>query len=104
MNNVSRQSGSRTLVLARYIPNSNVFEIMNDTRPKVLSTSWDGWNHPKRAIAAIWGSVAVALVVFVFSLPVLFELPVHPLISIGTAVLFISAAPIAAVRVAARFD
>jgi hypothetical protein len=77
---------------------------MNDTRPKVLSTSWDGWDHPKRAIAAIWGSVAIALVVFVFSLPVLFELPVHPLISVGTAVLFMFAVPIAAARVAAQFD
>lgn len=62
---------------------------MGDSNPKVLTTDWDEWEHPKRAIAAIWISGLIVVVIFIFSLPVIFNLSIHPALAVVVAIVLI---------------
>ncbi|USZ69183.1 hypothetical protein NGM10_05440 [Halorussus salilacus] len=77
---------------------------MADAHPSIFATDWDEWEHPKRAIAAIWTSVAVAILLFFISLPTIFDSGIHPAITIGIAVILMFAIPVITVAIVARFD
>lgn len=77
---------------------------MADSHPPVLATDWDEWEHPRRAIAAIWLSVAIALLVFFVSLPTIFESGIHPALVLAGVVVLMFAIPLVTVAIVARFD
>jgi membrane protein YdbS with pleckstrin-like domain len=77
---------------------------MTDSHPSVLSTSWDDWEHPRRAIAAIWLSVGIALLAFFFSLPAIFDSGRNPAVVLAVVVPILFVIPLVTVAVMARLD
>lgn len=77
---------------------------MAGSNPRVLTTDWDEWEHPKRAIAAIWFSVVIGAIIFLFSLPMIFDSSIDPAIAVGIAVILFFAIPPVTAAIMARFD
>ena len=77
--------------------------IMGESRPPVFTLSWDEWEHPKRAIAAIWVSTLMYSILVVSLIPT-FGTGVQLVIGGGVAIILGFVVPLLAAAVAARFD
>lgn len=77
---------------------------MADEDPSVFDTSWDNWNYPRRAIAAIAISAITITIVFRYSLQTLLNQGLHPILivaCVGISILVIGGG---AAAILARFD
>lgn len=77
---------------------------MADEDPSVFDTSWENWNHPKRAIAAIAMSIITVVIPIRYFTPTILDSGVHPILIVGSTGICIMIIGGGAVAIMARFD
>lgn len=77
---------------------------MGDSNPPIFTLSWEEWEHPRRAMAAIWITVGIAFIISISSIGYLVELDVHPAVSFGTAIILVFLTPFTSLYILTRLN